>query len=72
MHARRGQRTILTAEGQQILKSDIRVWTHGSEPLHIAARLFSGQVTSLRGETAGFAPIYWVETPREAEFVHFC
>lgn len=70
--ARPGQRTILTAEGQQILKSDIRVWTHGSEPLHIAARLFSGQVTSLRGETAGFAPIYWVETPMEAEFVHFC
>lgn len=68
--ARPGLRTLPTAAGPRRFKADIRVWTHGDTPIHVAARLSSGQVTGLRGESEGFAPIFWVGD--EAEGRHAC
>jgi hypothetical protein len=53
-------RTLPTSTGPRRFKSDIRVWTHGVRPLHMAARLYSGQVMGMKREAEGFAPIVWV------------
>lgn len=53
-------RTMPTTAGLVPFKADLRVWTHGSKPLYIAARLYSGQVMGMRREAEGFAPIIWM------------
>ena len=53
-------RTLPTSTGPRRFKSDIRVWTHGVRPLHMAARLYSGQVMGMKREAEGFAPIVWI------------
>ena len=53
-------RSMPTSTGVRPFKSDIRVWTLGSAPLHMAARLYSGQVMGMKREAEGFAPIVWV------------
>ncbi len=57
------QRFLQLAGGLAAHKADIRVWTHGFEPVFAAARLYGGQVTGFRGEGAGFAPILWLGAP---------
>ena len=57
-----GLRRMPTAAGLRPFKADIRVWTHGDVPIHMAARLSAGQVTGLSGESEGFAPIFWIGT----------
>lgn len=57
------QRSLRLAAGLAAHKADIRVWTHGFEPVFAAARLYGGQVTGFRGEGAGFAPILWLGAP---------
>lgn len=53
---------IQPVDGQRRrFKSDIRVWTQGGKPLHMAARLYAGQVMGMRDKNAGFAPIIWLE-----------
>lgn len=54
-------RSLRLADGISAQKVDIRVWTHGIEPVFAAARLYGGQVTGFRGPGAGFAPILWIE-----------
>jgi hypothetical protein len=54
-------RTMPTSAGVRRFKSDIRIWTLGTEPLHMAARLYSGQVMGMKREAEGFAPIVWIE-----------
>jgi len=54
-------RRLPTSNGLSGFKADIRVWTHGIRPLHMAARLFSGQVMGMRQESEGFAPIIWTK-----------
>ena len=44
------------------LKADVRVWTHGHAPWHVAARLYRGQVSGMRQPGEGFAPIVWLES----------
>jgi hypothetical protein len=53
---------IQPVDGQrQRFKSDIRVWTQGGKPLHMAARLYAGQVMGMRAKHEGFAPIIWLK-----------
>lgn len=53
---------IQPVDGQRRrFKSDIRVWTQGGKPLHMAARLYSGQVMGMRAKHEGFAPIIWLK-----------
>jgi hypothetical protein len=51
-------------------KVDVRVWTHGNEPVFAAARLYAGQVMGFRSEGAGFAPILWVDPDRGVGACH--
>lgn len=62
------QRSLRLAGGITPFKVDIRVWTHGIEPVFAAARLYAGQVMGFRDEGAGFAPILWVD-PAQSEAV---
>lgn len=54
-------RSLRIEGGITPFKVDIRVWTHGIEPVFTAARLYSGQVMGFRSEGAGFAPIIWMD-----------
>ncbi|MCC5873106.1 MAG: hypothetical protein JJU22_11970 [Gammaproteobacteria bacterium] len=59
--SQRSQRSLRLAGGITPFKVDIRVWTHGIEPVFAAARLYAGQVMGFRSEGAGFAPILWID-----------
>ncbi|TVS08916.1 MAG: hypothetical protein EA417_21760 [Gammaproteobacteria bacterium] len=61
------ERSLKISAGVTPFKVDIRVWTHGIEPIFVAARLYSGQVMGFRNEGAGFAPILWVGPSLTAE-----
>lgn len=63
-------RTLPTSTGPRRFKSDIRVWTHGLRPLHMAARLYSGQVMGMQREAEGFAPIVWIASAPESGGAH--
>jgi hypothetical protein len=53
---------IQPVDGQRRrFKSDIRVWTQGGKVLHMAARLYAGQVMGMRAKHEGFAPIIWLK-----------
>lgn len=41
------------------LKFDLRLYTHGGDPLLVAARLYQGQTTNFRTPGGGFAPVYF-------------
>jgi hypothetical protein len=62
-------RTIVGPAGTVRYKYDVRIWTHGAQPLFAAARLFRGQVTGMRHPGEGFAPIAWVAGPPDASGV---
>ncbi len=59
-------RSLQLDSGVKPFKVDIRVWTHGIEPVFTAARLYSGQVMGFRSEGAGFAPIIWMDPAKSA------
>lgn len=58
------QRSLQISGGIIPFKVDVRVWTHGIEPVFAAARLYAGQVMGFRSEGAGFAPILWIDPDR--------
>lgn len=41
------------------LKFDLRLYSHGGDPLLVAARLYQGQTTNFRTPGGGFAPVYF-------------
>jgi len=45
------------------LKFDVRVYTYGGEVLLTAARIYQGQVTNLRTQGGGLAPIIEMDAP---------
>jgi hypothetical protein len=59
-------RTVMGPAGAVRYKYDVRIWTHGTRPVFAVARLFRGQVTSMRHPGEGFAPIAWVAEPPAA------
>lgn len=59
------QRSLQLSGGIMPFKVDVRVWTHGIEPVSAAARLYAGQVMGFRSEGAGFAPILWIDPERD-------
>lgn len=50
-------------DGSNELKFDIRVYSYGGAPLLLAARIYQGQVTNLRTEGGGLAPVIEIEAP---------
>ncbi len=53
----------LLGGGQAELKFDVRVYTYAGKPLLMAARVYQGQVTNLRTEGGGLAPIIEIADP---------
>ena len=43
--------------GKESFKTDLRIYTYGSEPLLMAARMYQGQTTNMRTQGGGFAPV---------------
>jgi len=53
----------LLHDGEDELKFDIRVYTYNGQPLLMAARIYQGQVTNLRTEGGGLAPVIALNAP---------
>ncbi len=49
--------SVETAEDGQEFKMDLRLFVYRNHLLGVGARLYQGQVTNLRTEGGGFAPV---------------
>lgn len=52
--------TIITPDGPQTFKYDLRCYAYRDELQLVIARVYQGQVTNLKTKWGGFAPIKWV------------
>lgn len=52
--------TIITPEGPQNFKYDLRCYAYRDELQLVIARVYQGQVTNLKTRWGGFAPIKWI------------
>lgn len=53
----------LLHDGSEELKFDLRVFTYDGTPLLMAARIYQGQVTNLRTQGGGLAPVIALSAP---------
>ena len=51
------ERTVVLDGAAASLKLDVRLYTHAGHVLQTAARIYQGQVTNMRTEGGGFAPV---------------
>ncbi len=54
--------SLTAVEGDKPMKTDYRLFVYQDQVLRITARLYHGQLTNLRTEGGGFAPVDIVET----------
>ena len=52
-------RSIKIADGTEVLKADVRLYTYKGELLLAAARIYQGQTTNFRTPGGGFAPVFF-------------
>lgn len=48
----------VTASGDEVMKTDFRLYAYRDRVLGVAARLYQGQVTNMRTPGGGFAPVH--------------
>ena len=56
-----GERRVTTDNGDELMKYDVRLYTHASQLLLSTARIYRGQTTNFRTEGGGFAPVVYVD-----------